>query len=507
MLHTISSVNKSILLILFFSCTTTTIFSNQSDTIPPQFSWISPKEHSIHTTNSVRLCVDAHDNEGGSGLKVVVFYTNYLDNNGRKARNKIGEVFNFPYEITWNCTDIQDQSHENLQLECEVIDNAGNVNNFPTDSNSGLHHFVLDRNPHLSNARLLSHRIEDDINLDGKLNDWAPRDSVVFSNNDNTVIVYSSWNNTNVYFGIRVEDRSIVNQHEFDTSSEPQEIYHQDDVEIYLDVDHDHNQIRDFPDRTYLIAPSGAMYERMVSFDGSNYNEWKEFDINTEIYIRGTLNNDQDVDTYYSIELAIPWEKLGIKAQETNSLGLNIWNCDKDYVDGDYYYSSWTTQMGNQENPSEWGNVVFISRSKLLKHALLLCIGITLGVIIIAQHKLHTKKNHKKHHNVEKECIVKAKKYIEENYSKEHLTREEVAKSVNLTSSYFGNLFKKETGLNFTEYLISVKIDKAKYLLIHTDKTISEIAFEVGFSSSSYFGSLFKKNEKASPKEFRKKIH
>ena len=86
MLNTISFVTKSIVLILFFSCTATTIFSNQQDTIPPQFSWISPKDHSIHTTNSVRLCVDAHDNEGGSGIKEVVFYANYLDNNGRKTR-------------------------------------------------------------------------------------------------------------------------------------------------------------------------------------------------------------------------------------------------------------------------------------------------------------------------------------------------------------------------------------------------------------------------------------
>ena len=245
----------------------------------------------------------------------------------------------------------------------------------------------------------------------------------------------------------------------------------------------------------------------MVSFDGSNLKSWKEFDINTEIYIRGTLNNDQDVDTYYSIELAIPWEKLGIKAQETNSFGLNIWNCDKDYVDGNYYYSSWTTQMGNQENPSEWGDVVFISHSNLLNHALLLCIGLTFGVIIIAQLRYYTKKRYKKTAHVEKEYIVKAKKYIEEHYSREHLSREEVAKYVNLTSSYFGNLFKQETGENFTEYLILVKIDKAKSLLIHTDKTISEIAFEVGFSSSSYFGSLFKKNEKTSPKEFHKKTH
>ncbi|MBW2096979.1 MAG: helix-turn-helix transcriptional regulator, partial [Deltaproteobacteria bacterium] len=61
---------------------------------------------------------------------------------------------------------------------------------------------------------------------------------------------------------------------------------------------------------------------------------------------------------------------------------------------------------------------------------------------------------------------------------------------------------KSETGINFTEYLIHFRIEKAKELLLNTSKNISEIAYEVGFNSQSYFGYLFKKCEKISPGKF-----
>ena len=247
------------------------------------------------------------------------------------------------------------------------------------------------------------------------------------------------------------------------------------------------------------------MYQRIISFDETRFEPRKEFDINTGIHLEGTLNNDDDDDSYYIIELAIPWEYLGVRVSEISSMGLGLWNCDKDYNDGDYYYAGWTTRIGNQENPSEWGDVVFISDNNMTNYAIIaLCMGLGFGAIILSFHVVHTKR-YNNNTLIEKACIINAKNYIHEHYSDENLSREKVARFVGLTPSYFGNLFKEETSLNFTEYVISVKIDNAKELILHSDKNISEIAFQVGFCSPPYFGAVFKKKEKISPNEFRKK--
>ncbi|HEX6227279.1 MAG TPA: helix-turn-helix domain-containing protein, partial [Chryseolinea sp.] len=58
-------------------------------------------------------------------------------------------------------------------------------------------------------------------------------------------------------------------------------------------------------------------------------------------------------------------------------------------------------------------------------------------------------------------------------------------------------------GYSVNDYIISVRLKKAKHLLLNTEKTISEIASEVGFSSSTYFSTSFKAKFNLSPREFK----
>ena len=169
--------------------------------------------------------------------------------------------------------------------------------------------------------------------------------------------------------------------------------------------------------------------------------------------------------------------------------------------------SGWTTTASNLQNPSEWGDIVFIDSNVLYKKAIAIVCFALFGaaVFLIARKTNIYRKEAKNSHipeKVEKEYIRKARSYIEENYSDETLSRNDVAQFIGMEPSYFGKIFKKETGKNFTDYLIHFRIEKAKELLLHTSKNISEIAFEVGFNSQSYFGYLFKKNENKSPGEF-----
>ncbi len=96
-----------------------------------------------------------------------------------------------------------------------------------------------------------------------------------------------------------------------------------------------------------------------------------------------------------------------------------------------------------------------------------------------------------------------ARKYIDEHYM-EQLTLDELADMVHLSSSYLSTVFKEETGLGFSDYLINCRISAAKDLLRTTDKSLPEIAEAIGYKDSKHFGKLFKKIAGIKPTDFRK---
>ena len=73
---------------------------------------------------------------------------------------------------------------------------------------------------------------------------------------------------------------------------------------------------------------------------------------------------------------------------------------------------------------------------------------------------------------------------------------DDLSKLLNLNQSYFCRLFKQATNSTFIEYLNFVRVCKAEKLLFTTNKTVSEISMDVGFSSVSYFNRVFKKIKK-----------
>ncbi len=77
------------------------------------------------------------------------------------------------------------------------------------------------------------------------------------------------------------------------------------------------------------------------------------------------------------------------------------------------------------------------------------------------------------------------------------------AGELNLSANYFGDLIKKETGKTAQEYIQSKMIDVAKELIFDRSKSVSEIAYELGFKYPQHFTRLFKQRVGQSPNEFR----
>jgi AraC-like DNA-binding protein len=101
--------------------------------------------------------------------------------------------------------------------------------------------------------------------------------------------------------------------------------------------------------------------------------------------------------------------------------------------------------------------------------------------------------------------ITRAKEYIQEHQS-EDLSLGQVARAVNTSTFYFCKVFRKATGINFTDYVSRVRIEKAKNLALNPNLRISEIAFEVGFQSLTHFNRVFKKITGLSPTEYRAQL-
>lgn len=107
-------------------------------------------------------------------------------------------------------------------------------------------------------------------------------------------------------------------------------------------------------------------------------------------------------------------------------------------------------------------------------------------------------------HTVSNENMEKALRHIDEHYSENELSLSSVASAVNLAPTYFSGLFKNNVGVNFVEYLNSLRIEKAKEMLCCTTLRVNEISEKVGYSDYRYFGQVFKKYTGESPKSYQK---
>jgi AraC-like DNA-binding protein len=102
----------------------------------------------------------------------------------------------------------------------------------------------------------------------------------------------------------------------------------------------------------------------------------------------------------------------------------------------------------------------------------------------------------------EEPMIRRAKAYIAGHHT-DPIGLDEIARSMHVSTFYFCKMFKKSTGLTFTDYLSRVRVDKAKDLLMNPRLPVSEIAYMAGFQSLTHFNRLFRRLTGECPTRFR----
>lgn len=111
---------------------------------------------------------------------------------------------------------------------------------------------------------------------------------------------------------------------------------------------------------------------------------------------------------------------------------------------------------------------------------------------------------------VNSDVLAKFEQLLDEYFNGEQIRREGLptvkyfADKVYLSPNYFGDLIKKETGKTAQEYIQNKIISLAKEWILGTDKTVSQIANDLGFQYSQHFNRIFKKSVGCTPGEYRK---
>ena len=110
------------------------------------------------------------------------------------------------------------------------------------------------------------------------------------------------------------------------------------------------------------------------------------------------------------------------------------------------------------------------------------------------------KNNRKTHYSPEIDAAIQ---YIYNNIF-DHITLDDISQHVSLSPNYLSSKFKSEVGITMNEFINKAKIEESKFLLIHSNTKISDIAYIFNFCNQSYYTKVFKKYTGFTPYEYKK---
>ncbi len=126
------------------------------------------------------------------------------------------------------------------------------------------------------------------------------------------------------------------------------------------------------------------------------------------------------------------------------------------------------------------------------------------GLVIKALGHIVNTQKHSKFSGTQIEKIIQNARFMIRENIEAGVDWEKLADENNIGYSYFRKTFKKYTGFSPHQYQLEMKLYRAKELLLTTEKSIKQIAYEMGFDSTHYFSRLFKKKTGSNPSELRK---
>jgi hypothetical protein len=198
------------------------------------------------------------------------------------------------------------------------------------------------------------------VSIDGNIDEFSSANSVSFWDlvpdrgaDSNSATVWSMWDENYLYFAYQVEDTKLNSE----VTSSGDEIWKDDNLEIFIDGDNDHNEwvgtntddSKYFVNLRNVLDSEGALAGAMQS----------------AVVLNGSLNSNSDTDTGYTIELAIPWTAVGKTPSEGLRLGSNLCAGDLDLPEDGYQYYDWAGIDPDtySNNTYRWGDLILSGQS------------------------------------------------------------------------------------------------------------------------------------------------
>ncbi|MGD1890773.1 MAG: helix-turn-helix domain-containing protein [Cyclobacteriaceae bacterium] len=234
--------------------------------------------------------------------------------------------------------------------------------------------------------------------------------------------------------------------------------------------------------RTKYDFTNGALFfiapRQVIQWDKSIVFEQKSFSINFhEDFLKGTELAHQ-IKKYGFFSYSAN-EALHLSPKEERQIELTVENIDLEY----------------QNNPDSFSKDIIISHlSTLFKYA----------------HRFYERQFINRV-ELSNDLLERFNQQLEDYFDSGQLQEngipsiEQIADKLSVSQRYLSDTLKKETGKATTDHLHLYLIDEAKNILLTPSKTISEVAYELGFEYPPYFSRLFKKKEGISPTQYREK--
>lgn len=101
------------------------------------------------------------------------------------------------------------------------------------------------------------------------------------------------------------------------------------------------------------------------------------------------------------------------------------------------------------------------------------------------------------------DLIVSILEFVEKEFANPDISLSAIAEKFDITPQYLSAIFKEKTGQNLSDYILNLRMNRAKELLLTTDYSVTQIAKSIGYTEVSGFTKAFKKFEGVSPNKFR----
>lgn len=392
------------------------------------------------------------------------------------------------------------------------------------------------------------------IKLDGKSDDWHTLPIIIPGGGkrpyQNTNKAAMSWNEDNLFVIFYIKDQQLC-YHE--TGDQNARLYLNDGVEIYIDSKADSEAVMDKNDYQFLVS----IPESSVVFKGDKFllNKGhlvpKDSENHTAIFQKkvlctGTINQINDFDIGYCIEIAIPWSTIGLSPYSGMKLKIDLCVNDIDtLVDMAAIPDDWHPMSMNYSNlqgkndygfPGYWTEAILGGGPGLLYDGrklmelywpyvyvcFFIILGITIRIIFIQYQKLQFYKNFPGRHQLNNqmlapmtdatsfivedhlpESIIQIRNYILTNIDK-NISLQDLCGHLHISTRQMQRLTKEHCQMSPVQLINVLKMEEAAKRLKNSVYTVSEIAYGLGFENAGYFSQLFKKYYGLTPGEFRK---